>query len=71
MDDAIKYNNKERLKSFGNLPSSSMTKRESMSIEILQSIISSQLYENNDIDTCVEKAISIADKLIEKLNENS
>jgi hypothetical protein len=71
MDDALEYNNRERLKAFGNTPASSMTKRETMSIEILQSIISSQLYENNDIDTCVERAISIADKLIEKLNENS
>jgi|LauGreDrversion4_2_1035121.scaffolds.fasta_scaffold375595_2 hypothetical protein len=69
--DAIEYNNRERLKEFSNSPSSQMTLREKIATDALVAIIGVIKPTNdNGFDECVERAISITDKFIKKLNEN-
>lgn len=69
--DAMEYNNRERLREFGNSPVSEMTKREKIAIETLAAVVgvvnptSSEGY-----DRCVDRAVILTDKLIKKLCEN-
>jgi hypothetical protein len=69
--DAIEYNNRERLKEFSNSPSSQMTLREKIATDALVAMIGViDTTNDNGFDECVERAISITDKFIKKLNEN-
>jgi hypothetical protein len=69
--DAIEYNNRERIKSFGNSPANEMTKRERIALDTLAAIVGVvDPTSEKGIDICVERAIILTDKLIEKLNEN-
>lgn len=76
--DTIDYNNKERVKAFGNRPASEMTKREKIAVEILAAIVVSveepaknKGYNDEAYDQCVESAITLTDKLLKKLSENA
>jgi len=75
--DTIDYNNKERVKAFGNRPASEMTKREKIAVEILAAIVGVEKpaknkgYNDEAYDQCVESAITLTDKLLKKLSENA
>lgn len=69
MIDAIRENNKLRTQQIGNMPASEMTKREQMALSILEGLLSKSNCEGSE-DFYVDKAISLADMLIEKLNSN-
>jgi hypothetical protein len=75
--DTIDYNNKERVKAFGNRPTSEMTKREKIAVEILAAILGveepakNKGYNDDAYDQCVESAITLTDKLLKKLSENA
>ena len=51
------------------MPASEMTKREQMALSILEGLLSKSNCEGSE-DFYVDKAISLADMLIEKLNSN-
>lgn len=75
--DTIDYNNKERVKAFGNRPAKEMTKREKIAVEILAAIVGVEQpaknkgYNDEAYDECVESAITLTDKLLKKLSENA
>lgn len=64
--NAMEYNNRERLKRIEDAPSSEMSIRDRMSVDILAAMISNRESVEEDLD----KAIAIAERLIEKLNRN-
>lgn len=66
---AIEENNKMRTQQLGELPASEMTKREQMALSILEGLLSNFDYKGRE-EFYVDEAISLADKLIEKLNSN-
>ncbi len=69
--NAIEHNNRERLKEFANSPCSQMTLREKIATDTLAAMIGVIKPTGDDgFDECVEHAVTIADKLIKKLNEN-
>ena len=68
MMDAIEYNNRERLKEFGNSPASEMTKRERIAVDITAAMVAKSSYALMEED--LDVAIALADKLIKKLCEN-
>lgn len=71
MMDAIEYNNRERLKEFGNSPASEMTKRERIAMDTLAALVGViNPTSSEGFDQCVERAIILTDKLFKKLNEN-
>ena len=69
MKEIIDENNRLRIQQMGNMPASEMTKRELMSLSILEGLLSKSDCTGNE-DFFVGKAISLADLLIEKLNSN-
>ena len=72
MMDAIDYNNKERVKAFGNAPAKEMTKREKIATETLAAIVGVvDPTSEKGLDMCVERAIVLTDKLLKKLSENA
>ena len=68
----IEENNKLRIQQLGEVRASEMTKREHMALSILEGLLSN--FDYNQYEGCedfyVDEAISLADKLIEKLNRN-
>ena len=64
--NAMEYNNRERLKRIEDAPASEMSIRDRMAVDILAAMISNRESVEEDID----KAIAIAESLIEKLNRN-
>ena len=68
----IEENNKLRIQQLGEVRASEMTKREHMALSILEGLLSN--FDHNQYEGCedfyVGEAISLADKLIEKLNRN-
>ena len=68
MMDSIEYNNRERLKEFGNKPSSEMSIRARIATDITVVMVEKSSYALMEED--LDVAIAIADKLIKKLSEN-
>lgn len=68
MMDSIEYNNRERLKEFGNKPSSEMSIRARIATDITVAMVEKSSYALMEED--LDVAIAIADKLIKKLSEN-
>ena len=68
MMDSIEYNNRERLKEFGNKPSSEMSIRARIATDITAAMVEKSSYALMEED--LDVAIAIADKLIKKLSEN-
>ena len=68
MMDSIEYNNRERLKEFGNKPSSEMSIRVKIATDITVAMVEKSSYALMEED--LDMAIAIADKLIKKLSEN-
>lgn len=66
--DSIEYNNRERLKEFGNKPSSEMSIRARIATDITVAMVEKSSYALMEED--LDVAIAIADKLIKKLSEN-
>ena len=66
--DSIEYNNRERLKEFGNKPSSEMSIRARIATDITAAMVEKSSYALMEED--LDVAIAIADKLIKKLSEN-
>ena len=66
--DSIEYNNRERLKEFGNKPSSEMSIRARIATDITSAMVEKSSYALMEED--LDVAIAIADKLIKKLSEN-
>ena len=66
--DSIEYNNRERLKEFGNKPSSEMSIRARIATDITVVMVEKSSYALMEED--LDVAIAIADKLIKKLSEN-
>jgi len=66
--DSIEYNNRERLKEFGNKPSSEMSIRVKIATDITVAMVEKSSYALMEED--LDMAIAIADKLIKKLSEN-
>ncbi len=72
MMDAIEYNNRERLREFGNAPASEMSIRAMIATETLAAIVGVEKpYNDEGLDRCVDRAIVLTDKLIKRLNENA
>ena len=68
MMDSIEYNNRERLKEFGNKPSSEMSIRARIAVDITVAMVEKSSYALMEED--LDVAIALADKLIKKLSEN-
>ena len=68
MMDSIEYNNRERLKAFGNAPASEMSIRTKIAVDIAAAMVAKSSYALMEED--LDAAIAIADKLIKKLSEN-
>jgi len=70
--DAIEFNNRERLKAFGNASASEMTIRDRIAMEAMSSIISTGCLseKQESMEQVVDLAVKMADKLIKKLCEN-
>ena len=68
MMDSIEYNNRERLRAFGNKPASEMTIRTKIATDITAAMVEKSSYALMEED--LDVAIAIADKLIKKLSEN-
>ena len=66
--DSIEYNNRERLKEFGNKPASEMTIRTKIATDITAAMVEKSSYALMEED--LDVAIALADKLIKKLSEN-
>ena len=66
--DSIEYNNRERLKEFGNKPSSEMSIRARIATDITVAMVEKSSYALMEED--LDMAIALADKLIKKLSEN-
>jgi len=66
--DSIEYNNRERLKEFGNKPSSEMSIRVKIATDITVAMVEKSSYALMEED--LDMAIALADKLIKKLSEN-
>jgi len=71
MDDSIEYNNRERLKSFGNAPASEMSIRTKIVTDITAAMVAGCVGSYTLMEEDLDEAITIADKLIKKLCENS
>ena len=70
--DSIEYNNRERLKAFGNAPAREMTKRESFAMEAMSSLIAKGWLSEKEesMEAIADLAAKMADKLIKNLCEN-
>lgn len=68
MMDSIEYNNRERLKAFGNAPASEMSIRAKIAADITVAMVEKSSYALMEED--LDAAIALADKLIKKLSEN-
>jgi len=69
--DTIDYNNKERVKAFGNRPASEMSIRARIAMETLVAIVGVERPCTDEVyNQCVERAIILTDKFIEKLCSN-
>ena len=66
--DSREYNNRERLKEFGNTPASEMSIRVKIATDITVAMVEKSSYALMEED--LDVAIAIADKLIKKLSEN-
>ena len=66
--DSIEYNNRERLRAFGNKPASEMSIRARIATDITVAMVEKSSYALMEED--LDVAIAIADKLIKKLSEN-
>ena len=66
--DSIEYNNRERLRAFGNTPASEMSIRVKIATDITVAMVEKSSYALMEED--LDVAIAIADKLIKKLCEN-
>ena len=70
--DSIEYNNRERLKAFGNAPASEMTIRDRIAMEAMSSLIATGCLSEKEesMEAIADLAAKMADKLIKKLCEN-
>ena len=69
--DSIEYNNRERLREFGNAPASEMSIRARIAMETLVAIVGVERPCTDEVyNQCVERAIILTDKFIEKLCSN-
>ena len=68
MMDSIEYNNRERLRAFGNTPASEMSIRARIATDITVAMVEKSSYALMEED--LDMAIALADKLIKKLSEN-
>ena len=68
MMDSIEYNNRERLRAFGNTPASEMGIRARIATDITVAMVEKSSYALMEED--LDMAIALADKLIKKLSEN-
>ena len=66
--DSIEYNNRERLRAFGNTPASEMSIRVRIVTDITVAMVEKSSYALMEED--LDMAIALADKLIKKLSEN-
>jgi len=66
--DSIEYNNRERLRAFGNTPASEMSIRARIATDITVAMVEKSSYALMEED--LDMAIALADKLIKKLSEN-
>lgn len=66
--DSIEYNNRERLRAFGNAPASEMSIRAKIATDITVAMVEKSSYALMEED--LDVAIALADKLIKKLSEN-
>lgn len=66
--DSIEYNNRERLRAFGNTPASEMSIRVKIATDITVAMVEKSSYALMEED--LDMAIALADKLIKKLSEN-
>ena len=66
----LEHNNRERLKALGAVPTKDMTKRERIALDTLTSLIEVMKPSTDEgFDVCIERAITLTDKLIKKLND--
>ena len=70
MMDSIEYNNRERLKAFGNAPASEMTIRTKIATDITAAMVAATTGSYALMEEDLDAAIALADKLIKKLSEN-
>ena len=68
--DSIEYNNRERLKEFGNKPSSEMSIRTKIAVDITAAMVVATTGSYALMEEDLDAAIALADKLIKKLSEN-
>ena len=70
--DSIEYNNRERLKAFGNASTSYMTIRDRIAMEAMSSLIATGCLSEKEesMEQVANLAVKMADKMIKKLCEN-
>lgn len=68
--DAIEYNNRERLREFGNAPASEMSIRARITTDITAAMVAGCVGSYALMEENLDAAIALADKLIKKLSEN-
>ena len=70
MMDSIEYNNRERLRAFGNTPASEMSIRTKIAVDITAAMVVATTGSYALMEEDLDMAIALADKLIKKLSEN-
>jgi hypothetical protein len=68
--NAMEYNNRERLKRIEDAPSSEMSIRDRMAVDILAAMVTATTGSYALMEEDLDAAIALAEKLIEKLNRN-
>jgi hypothetical protein len=68
--DSIEYNNRERVRAFGNAPASEMSIRTKIAVDITAAMVVATTGSYALMEEDLDVAIALADKLIKKLNEN-
>ena len=66
----MEYNNRERLKRIEDSPSSEMSIRDRMSVDILAAMVAATTGSYALMEEDLDAAIALAERLIEKLNRN-
>lgn len=68
--NAMEYNNRERLKRIEDAPSSEMSIRDRMAVDILAAMVTATTGSYALMEEDLDAAIALAERLIEKLNRN-
>ena len=68
--NAMEYNNRERLKRIEDAPSSEMSIRDRMAVDILAAMVAATTGSYALMEEDLDAAIALAERLIEKLNRN-